>query len=250
MNRSLQGLRVLNTRPKEQANHLSRAIRESGGVVIELPTLEIQKLSGWLNSLPPLNTVHQAIFISPNAVTHCFNQLKIEGISWPKSIKVIAIGQSSATALKHFDVPATVPNVPDSEHLLALTSLKQPRGQNLLLFKGEEGRTLIEEVLLERGVQLTTLNVYQRLLPKINPQFVKSLWHDDLVDIILLTSEQSMHHLFRLFKEEAHDWLRSKTCLVISQRLAQIASSMGISAVIHSQPTQIMNALFDYVTKD
>ena len=42
-------------------------------------------------------------------------------------------------------------------------------------------------------------------MPKISRQFINSIWHDDLVDIILLTSEQSLHNLFKMFGKEAHD---------------------------------------------
>lgn len=251
MNTTLQGLRILNTRPKEQAQDLSNTIQAIGGTVLELPTLEIQATPTWLGTLPDLNTIHYAIFVSANAVAQCFIQLKIANISWPTTIKVIPIGQGSAAALKKFNVSVyETPEIPDSEHLLAMQSLQQPQQQNILLFKGKGGRTLIAETLLERGASLFTFEVYQRVMPKINPQFVKSIWHDDLVDIILLTSEQSIHHLFALFEDDAHEWLRSKTCLVISERLAQVASTLGIKNIIRSHPDRMINALFDYVTKD
>lgn len=251
MNPSLQGLRILNTRPQEQAQHLSERIRAAQGIAIELPTLEIQATANWLSQLPDLNSVQQAIFVSANAVKHCFMQLQQAQIHWPSTIEVIAIGNGSATLLKQFAIAVhTTPLMPDSEHLLALPSLQSPQKQKILLFKGEGGRPLIEESLLQQGADLIALNVYQRALPKINEQFIKSIWRDDLVDIILLTSEQSMHHLFHLFPKDAHHWLRSKTCLVISERLAQSASSLGIEHIIRSHPEGIMNALFDSVIKD
>ncbi len=251
MSRSLQGLRVLNTRPQGQAEHLSQTIRAAGGVVIELPTLAIEATSDWLSAVPDLKKIDQAIFVSANAVEQCFMQLQQAGLRWPVTIVVIAIGQGSAAALKKFNIMIhAIPEITDSEHLLTLPSLLQPQKQNILLFKGAGGRALIEETLLRKGVNLLALNVYQRVMPKINPQFVKSIWRDDLVDIILLTSEQSMHHLFKLFEEDAHHWLRQKTCLVISERLAQVASSLGISTIIRSHPDGIMNTLFDYVIKD
>ncbi len=251
MTDSLHGLRILNTRPQEQAQQLSASIRAAQGIAIELPTLEIQTVTNWLDHLPDLSSVQQAIFISANAVQHCFMQLKQAHIHWPSTIKVIAIGSGSAALLKQFAVEVhATPSIPDSEHLLALPSLQQPDQQRILLFKGEGGRPLIEERLLQQGADLIALNVYRRALPKINVQFIKSIWRDDLVDIILLTSEQSMHHLFQLFPKDAHHWLRSKTCLVISERLAQSASSLGIKHIIRSHPEGIMNALFDSVIKD
>ena len=104
--------------------------------------------------------------------------------------------------------------------------------------------------LLQRGAILSIFNVYQRVMPKINQQFIQSIWHGDLVDIILLTSEQSLHNLFKLFDKEAHDWLRNKKWLIISDRLAQIASSWKIHHIMVCHPDKMMNTLFDYVNKE
>ncbi|KTD44792.1 uroporphyrinogen-III synthase [Legionella parisiensis] len=252
MNSSLHGLCILNTRPQDQAHQLSQRIREAGGVAIELPTLKIEAAkSNWINSLPDLEKIDQAIFISANAVHYCFTQLNQQHIKWPSSIQVIAIGEGSATALQKFGIRVNaIPDMPDSEHLLALETLQQPEKQNMLLFKGEGGRPLIEEQLMQRGANLIILKVYQRVIPQINRQFIQSIWRDDLVDIILLTSEQSLHNLFKLFDKEAHDWLRDKKWLIISERLAQIASSMKIRNIRVCTPNRVMNTLFDYVNKD
>ncbi|KTD14690.1 uroporphyrinogen-III synthase [Legionella gratiana] len=252
MNQSLKGLRILNTRPQEQAYKLSQCIRASGGIAIELPTLEIQASnSDWVSLLPDLNHIDHAIFISTNAVHYCFTQLNRLNLNWPSSIQVIAIGQGTAASLQQFNIQVNaIPELPDSEHLLSLETLQDLEKQNVLLFKGKEGRPLIEEELMQKGANLVILKVYQRVMPKINPLFVQSIWRDDLVDIILLTSEQSLLNLFKLFDKEAHDWLKNKTWLVISGRLAQIASSLGIYRIKISHPNQVLNTLFDYVNKD
>src|SRR5690606_15809392 len=108
------------------------------------------------------------------------------------------------------------------------------------------GRALIEEGLLQKGAQVIPLDVYKRAIPNISQEFINSLWREDLVDIILLTSEQSMHHLFKIFSEKAHSWLHEKPCLVISERLAKSASLFGIKKIIISHPNGIMNTLLDY----
>ncbi|KTC83686.1 uroporphyrinogen-III synthase [Legionella cherrii] len=252
MKNSLYGLRILNTRPRGQASQLSESIRDAGGIVIELPALEIKATNThWISLLPNLKTIDQAIFISANAVHYCFTQLSQHQIEWPSSIQVIAIGQGSAAALHEFNIQVSaVPDVPNSEHLLALKTLQQPEKQNVLLFKGEGGRPLIEEQLIKRGTNLLVLEVYKRVIPQMSTQFVQSIWRDDLVDIILLTSEQSLHNLFKLFDKEAHDWLRNKKWLVISERLAQVASSSGIRKIRICHPSRVMDTLFDYVNKD
>lgn len=248
MTHSLNGLRILNTRPRTQAKKLTHSIIAAGGMVIECPTLEIQALSDeWVHYLPDLSTVDHAVFISPNAVHYCFKQLQAHSVMWPNTINVIAIGQATANALKeHHVLCSGIPDIPNSEHLLSLASLQHPDQQKVLLFKGLGGRQLIEDHLTERGAIVLPQLVYQRAMPEIDHQFVDSIWRNDEVDIILLTSEQSIQNLFIIFGKEAFPWLQSKTCLVISERLAQSASLFGINKIIKSHPERMINTLFDY----
>lgn len=247
MNQSLQGLRVLNTRPKDQAHLLNELIAKAGGIAIECPTLEIIETSKeWISSLPDLNSVHQAVFISANAVHHCFTQIIKHNITWPTKIRVIAIGNGSANALKNYNIKVDeIPDAPDSEHLLTLHCLQELSNQTLLLFKGEGGRQLIEEDVLKKGANLYSLAVYKRIMPKIRRKFINSLWRENLVDIILLTSEQSMHNLFKIFGKEAHSWLKQKPFILISERLAHSAALLGITKMFISHPDRMMNTLFD-----
>lgn len=248
MKQSLCGLRILNTRPQGQAQKLSQEITKAGGVAIECPALELVASDNkWLDSLPDLNQVHHAIFVSPNAVHFALSHLRQNNIKWLDRINTIAIGKGTAKALNSFQIQANdIPEIPDSEHLLTLKTLEQLKNQTVLLFKGEGGRTLIEESLTARGAELFSLVVYQRKMPVISPQLIYSLWHDDAVDIILFTSEQSMHNLFKMFEQESHDWLRHKPCLVISERLAREASLLGMKKIIISHPDRMISTLFDY----
>lgn len=248
MTHSLHGLRILNTRPKRQAQKLSQTILEAGGIPVECPTLEIRAVNpSWVQDLPDLTTVHQAIFISANAVHHCFKRLTQHNIKWPTHIEVIAIGQSSATALTKYGLLSNeIPEYPNSEHLLSLNTLKHVANQTVLLFKGEGGRSLIEEDLLRKGAKVLPQLVYKRVMPKINAELITSIWRNDRVDIILLTSEQSINNLFKMFGHEALEWIQSKPCLVISERLAKAASLFGIQEIVVSHPERMINTLFDY----
>lgn len=247
MIKRLNGLRVLNTRPKKQGQELAKLINNAGGISLDCPTLEIRATpTHWLQKIPHLNTVEQAIFISANAVEYTFEEMNRKDIAWPTSIKVIAIGQGTARALQNYQIEIDkIPLIPDSEHLL---SLMNPTLKNkvILLFKGEGGRAVIENALQEKQAQLIILAVYKRFLPSIPHDYIYSLWHNDAVDIILLTSEQSIHNLFMLFNQDAHDWLQNKPCLVISERLKQAASLKGIKKIIISHPNRIIETLDDH----
>ncbi|WP_133139241.1 uroporphyrinogen-III synthase [Legionella genomosp. 1] len=248
MKQSLQGLRILNTRPRKQAQTLSKEIEAAGGIAVECPTLEIEACdTAWLSSLPGLEQVQHAIFVSPNAAQISMQHLREKQLRWPSDINVIAVGHGTARTLEEFNIQVNaIPTVPDSEHLLALKSLQTLKDQTILLFKGEEGRTLIEESLLQKGANLFSVPVYRRVMPQMDEQFMKALWRDDLVDIILLTSEQSMHNLFKMLGMDAHPWLQQKPFLVISQRIAEKAASLGIKKIILSHPERMLETLYTY----
>ncbi|STX29884.1 uroporphyrinogen III methylase [Legionella beliardensis] len=244
-NISLTGLRVLNTRPAEQGRLLSNAITHAGGIALACPALAIAPTKpDWFNLLPSLDSVKQAIFTSANAVTYAFNIFKHNNLLWPLHIQVTAVGKSTARQLAQYGITVTnVPTQADSEHLLALPSLQHVKQELILLFKGEGGRLLIPSVLAARGAELIELCVYQRIKPQINHEQLQAWWHNKAVDIILFTSYEAMQNIFTMFGESAHSWLRNLPCLVISQRLADAASSLGMQKIIRCSPETILDTL-------
>lgn len=241
---NLNHLRVLNTRPEQQASSLTQAIEEAGGISIHLPLLEIKPIQTQKNLH---HNIHAAIFTSPNAV-HCFFA-NLSPQNWPHEIQLFAIGQGTHQALMHYGVSsATCPKQPNSEHLLMLDALQHVQIQNkkILLIKGQGGRTLIQNALIARGAEVDICEVYRRVLPHHPKKRIEALWHEDAVDIILITSETALVHLFELFAKQAHAWLCSKPYVVISERLRQAAHKRGIQTVIVSSYDRIIHQLLSY----
>ncbi len=224
-----KGLRILNTRPLGQNKAFSQAIRDAGGIPIECPALTIEPVDNdWWSALGDLAAIDWAIFISTNAVQFCFERLK----NWPESIRVAAVGQATANALRQRGVRVDeVPLVASSEDLLNLEAMQHVHDKTILLVKGENGRALLADTLTQRGALVRPLAVYRRILPVVDPAYIESLWHEDAVDVIVFTSEEAMHHLFQLFGHKAADWLRSKPCWVQSKRLAKTAADLGIITI-------------------
>lgn len=245
---SLEGLRVLNTRPLTQGKSLSQAINAAGGIAIECPALSIEPTDkNWLSSLPDLHQVDKAIFISANAVEFCFTTLTQTQHLWPNTIQVIAVGQATAMTLKQHQIQVDfIPQIADSEHLLELEALQRIQDETILLFKGEEGRPLIADTLISRGANVFPLSVYKRVRPKANSEQLHSLWRNKAVDIILFTSQQAMNNLFLLFGEDKHAWLRSIPCIVISERLAKEAILLGMQSIVISSPETLLNKLHEF----
>ena len=244
----LRGLRVLNTRPLGQSEALSLTIEKAGGVAISCPALTIvPTLFSWVETLPNLDKTDKAIFTSANAVHYFFKALSTAKIIWPAHIKTIAIGKATATRLEHSQIRVDfIPDMADSEHLLALAPLQEVIHQNILLVKGEGGREMIAGKLRQNGAWLTVLDVYKRCPPKIDHKEIETLWRNDAVDIILFTSHQAMQHIFNLFGMQAKAWLCHKPCLVISQRLAEAAADIGCKSILVCRPETIIDALHQF----
>lgn len=245
-NTPLQGLCVLNTRPQEQGQALNQAIEAAGGRVIHVPTLVLEPVPAetWLPNMPDLNNMNHAIFISANAVHAFFKTWHEHNIPWPKHISTFAIGQATATALaKHGVQNITTPCIEDSEHLLQCAALLNVKQHQILLVKGEQGRKTLAQTLRARGAMIYPLSVYRRVLPNHDITTLRSLWQTPLIELILYTSEQSMHHLWTMVGSEGRAWLCQTPSLVISPRLANLAVARGLTRVIHAPYSHLMQTL-------
>lgn len=242
---TLHGLRILNTRPLPEGRLLSQAITDAGGISIDLPTIVIEPTpTAWLERLPDLSKVQQAIFISINAINCFYHTLQQHHLRWPDPIQITVIGQGSARALKKWNVTAHhIPQIADSEHLLELEVLKAVAGQTILLIKGEGGRIDITNTLLKRGANLVLVEVYRRMLPNLAHDMLTSLRHERCVDIIVFTSLEAIQNLFLLMGKASHAWLCKVPCLVISQRLADAAAILGMHNIIVCDYKTILDAL-------
>jgi len=238
----LAGLCVLNTRPGEQGKLLNQAITMAGGMALDCPFFSIEFTKpDWIDDLPDLSTVNTAIFTSINAVHGCFHVLQQP---LPDTINIVAIGKTTAKVLQEYGVKTVqTPEVADSQHLLEMPVFQKVGRKNIVLFKGKNGLNLIENTLAQRKANLTILNVYKRVVLEPDPFMLNSLWRRDVVDIILITSEEILNSLFAVFPET---WLAKKTCLVVSERLAEKARNLGINNILMSTPETILNTLITF----
>jgi uroporphyrinogen-III synthase len=244
----LKGLRILNTRPYPQNLNLNHSIIQASGVPISFPTLLIEPTDHeWVKKMGDLSTLDQVIFISINAVEHFFSALQTQQIIWPSNIQVTTIGKGTAQSLKKWNIRVdNVPPIPNSEHLLSLPIFQNIAHQKVLLVKGEGGRDEIASTLMKLGAHLIPIEVYRRDVPKINQEMTRKLWHDNLVDIILFTSQQAIVNAFTLVGRAGRSWLCNTPCILISERLAGIAYELGIKHITVSPYDNLLLALEHY----
>jgi uroporphyrinogen-III synthase len=206
-------------------------VAEAGGRAICFPTIVIQ----------PARTPARArdllagpwdlmIFVSQNAA-ECALPL-LPGGRLPAAPRLAAIGQSTAQALTSAGrAPDLVPGQRfDSESLLTLPELADLTGQRVLIVRGEGGRPLLGETLVQRGAELAYAEVYRRALPEGDAAQLVSRWRRE-VHLVTVTSDEILLNLCELVGEQGRELLIATPLVVVSERTAQTAALLGFAHV-------------------
>ncbi|TAN70698.1 MAG: uroporphyrinogen-III synthase [Methylobacter sp.] len=238
----LNGAHVLVTRPEHQAENLSRLIGEQGGIAVRFPTLEIVSREDAYqikNTLANLDRFQWVIFISANAVNFAL-KANSGKIARTKSVRFVAVGQATAQAMKMVGLPVDL--VPEhgynSEALLAMPGLQQVEGQNVLIVRGEGGREQLATTLRSRGAEVNYLEVYKRIIPRIDSSPVVKLLTQRGLDVITVTSVEALQNLSLMLGEKNNKLLSLIPLVVVSDRIRRQAFEMGFNRIaVTDSPT-------------
>lgn len=235
MSASLKGLTVVNTRPAQQAESLSRLISQAGGTPIEFPVIEI---SPPLNSeslqaqLPTLKKADYAIFISANAVEAAMSLLGGAG-DWPEYVKIVSVGRATSQILNDYGLVVNLP-APEpfnSEALLTTPELDKIADKRILIFRGEGGRELLGNTLRSRGAEVEYIECYRRLIPDSDPSQLYQCWENKCNPIIVVTSNEGLSNLTKMVSNEYQQSLLTSTLVVVSNRAVSLASELGFEKI-------------------
>lgn len=235
---------ILNTRPPERAAALTQALQQAGHRVSVLPLLAFQ---GTDLSDAQQAALHQTqagdvvIVVSPTAA-----QL---GLAWiaqhPSAIwqqvRWFAVGEATAQVLAQAGFDAQIPTRANSEGLLVLPDIAQIQAPTrVLVWRGEGGRELIQQTLLQRGVVLKTVEFYRRILPPESIEQWRACVAEQRPNAVLISSGDAWQHWCALAGAFAH----VPTCLVYGEHLQQrLATQVPMVRLSSLQPQAVVAAL-------
>jgi len=232
----LRGVRVLVTRPAQQAEGLARLIEQAGGAAIRLPTIEIAEPrdgAALTRLIERLDEFDLAIFISPNAVRLGLARVLARG-PLPERLEVAAVGRASAAELRRLgarDVLAPAERF-DSEALLALPRLRHVAGQSIVIFRGAGGRELLGRTLTARGARVEYAECYRRACPQSDGARLGRLLERGEIDVISATSADGLRNLHEMAGGAGRPQLVQVPLVVVSERVAAAARELGFRAEI------------------
>ncbi len=219
---SLDGLKILVTRPRHQARSLCEMIANAGGEAIAFPALDIVAIDA--GKIADLDQHDMVIFVSQNAVMYFDSKYKRQ---LADDVTHIAVGASTAKCMQQqgFEHVIQAPAPAGTESLLTLPELTYVDGKQILIVRGQDGRELLADTLMERGAKIRYLEVYQRALPKPTQ---KSIVQALSAECIIISSVNSLDNLCQLLGKEN---IKNTHLIVVSKRIKQYAIEQGFKYI-------------------
>ena len=218
---------ILITRPEGKGAALAQQLEQAGYQASLYPVLKITYLTPTSVELSPLVNADKIIFVSQDAV-HALNALK-PAIN--TKAQFYGVGQQTAdTIYEVFGVRAALPKQHDSEGLLALKSLADVDGSNIVLVKGIGGRPEIAKTLKQRGAYLNNCVVYQR--EPVEPSSANWIDHWQSLNVhgIVITSNAAVDAIFNTITPAQLTWLQQCEFYVASERIGAYLQQQKINS--------------------
>lgn len=233
---------VVILRPQAQAVLLAEKIEAVGAYPIILPTVEIAPIAfdhhALENAKNALAKVEMMFVASQNAIG-CIPPALLAQCQKHKNLKIMTMGKATSEAVVRNGLPVffTSPPGGTSETLLNQNFLQQEAiaGKTIALLAGEAGRTLLADVLTQRGANILWLKVYQQQCPPLHLSTLFSAWEKQSVNhCFVVTSANALNNFYTAVPEQNTLWLLSKPCIVVSERVAMYAKQLGFKQVVIS----------------
>ena len=231
---------ILVLRPTHKIKASQQAFSHAGlsAVGVALQTLLPADDIGHIVSTAKIHQAHHIIFTSQRAA--CLSLPFIPAL--PSQSYLYAVGPSTFetiaqwTSLHPFwcnNHQVMLPQTGQytSEGLLALPPLQEDKLRpqnpcNIVIVKGNNGRSTLQETLQERGANVTECAVYTRE-NLTTPESTHS-WQMADIKTIVSTSGEQLQQAFKVFSKA---WLISLQWVVVSERTARAAKQLGITKI-------------------
>lgn len=227
---SLMGRLLWVTRPIEQSTGLIQRLVKEAACPLSCPLFVIRPDPLALTRLK-LQAHHAdwLIFVSPSAIDIAWPILA----TYPPKGRLATVGLSSAQRLSERAGRSVLAprEGSGSEALLAESELKKVVGQRLLVVRGHNGRSLLPDVLAQRGAQVECADIYYRM--DLQPDWQR--FDMRIPDAIILTSSDMVERLFRSAGPTRSTALQYIPYCVPHPRIAEHLMARGVEHIVTTQ---------------
>ncbi len=250
----LSGLRILVTRPTEQAQSLSSRLTQLGATTIEVPTIKIipaKESAAFDEALRNVASYHWLIFTSVHGVN--FFAERMQKLKIPRdlseNVRIAAIGPSTAKALELAIKKADyVPSEFLSEKIVE--GLGDVNGKRVLLPRADIAPKTLPTALRARGALVDELIVYRTVLPiELTPDRLNSILAGGL-DLVTFTSPSTVRNMAEVLgNRELLRSLKDVKVACIGPVTEKAANELGITVDIVAK-THTIEALVEAIVNE
>jgi uroporphyrinogen III methyltransferase/synthase len=202
--RPLFGKRIVVTRTREQAGELSKALRDLGTDVIELPTIRIElpeDRQGFAEMVTHAHEYDWLVFTSPNGVEKFFDAFfaTYDDARSLGNPKIAAIGAGTAAKIREYRFAVDlIPERFVAEGLIDAFKKESVENLTMLWVKAEESREVVGEGLAALGAIVDECIAYRTVPETEDPTGAKAKLAEEGADLITFTSGSTVDHFFAL----------------------------------------------------
>ncbi|MBO0698980.1 MAG: uroporphyrinogen-III synthase, partial [Zavarzinella sp.] len=244
--RPLAGLRVVVTRPRDQALAFARRLELLGAVPLMLPVLEARPPADWGPADAAIRQLRAGgydwvVFTSANGVAGFLGRLRTLGFDARVfgRARLAAIGPATAAALGEAGlIPDLVPADDLRSEQLADLLAGHCRGARVLLAQAAQGREVLRDRLGAVAAVDVAVVYEQAVVADPSHEVFDRLGRGE-VDVVTLTSPNIATAFLAACDDAARGRLRdgSTRLVVNSDRLARLLADAGYAARVAPDPT-------------
>lgn len=256
MNKALEDITVLATRPVDQNAALVDAIVAHGGTPLAAPMIIVAPPADARAAKRQARAGAAAdvlIFVSRNAVEFGVPLLAAAGVDIAdKEVFAVGLGTASALANAGIGEVETPSREFSSEGLLRLDGLAEDAidRREVLIVRGVGGREVLGDTLRRRGASVSYLECYERRKPDVVLSEVLAAADVRVPDVALATSLEALQNLADKLEDEGLDRLFDMQMLVVGSRVGQEVAALGftLDPVVVENPSNdsIINRLIQW----
>ncbi len=246
----LLSVRVMVTRPADQAQEMYAVLRSLGAEVLAYPTIattDNDDSRGW-QAYDKIGVKEKwLVFTSENGVRYFLKQfvIRVGDIRKLSGFKIAAIGDGTARTLARFNlVPDFLPTKATTAALAEqLAASRSWEGAAVVRVRGELSFDNIEKSLAAAGADVIPMTVYRTFFPSWPEDFREKLFECP-PDVVTFTSGTSVEGLCgNLTAEEVRRLLDGTMLLTIGPSTSKVVREHGLSVSLeakeHSIPAMI-----------
>ncbi len=239
--RPLFGKRIVVTRTREQAGELSKALRDLGADVIELPTIRIEHpedKQGFAEMVTHAHEYDWLVFTSPNGVERFFTAFfatypDARSLGNPR---IAAIGAGTAQKIREYRFAVDlIPEKFVAEGLIDAFKKESVENLTMLWIKAAESRDVIYDGLSKLGAIVDECIAYRTVPETEDPTGAKAKLAEQGADLITFTSSSTADHFFAL----GLDWPEGCAAASIGPVTSQTLRKHGMPPAFEANPHDI-----------